>query len=49
LLRTPEGKPSLERSHRRWWNNIKIDLAEIKLDILNWINAVQESKNGGLL
>jgi hypothetical protein len=42
LLRTPEGKPSLNISYSRWWNNIKIDLADIKLDEVNWINSIQE-------
>jgi hypothetical protein len=38
FLRTPEGKGPLERRKIRWDGNIKMDLGEIRLDGLDWIN-----------
>jgi hypothetical protein len=35
LARKPEGKRPLERSSRRWVENIKMDLREIELDGIN--------------
>jgi hypothetical protein len=37
LFRRPEGKRPLDRPTRRWKNNIKMDLREIKIDGANWI------------
>jgi hypothetical protein len=33
----PEGKRSLGRTRRRWIDNIKIDLLEIGLSVVDWI------------
>jgi hypothetical protein len=43
-----------ERAHykglRCWWeNNIKIDLTEIGLGGMDWINLAQDETSGGLL
>jgi hypothetical protein len=38
----PEGKRSLGRSRRRWKDNIKMDLREIRLGGMNWIHPAQE-------
>jgi hypothetical protein len=37
LVGKPEGKRPLGRSRRRWTDNIKIDLLEIELSVLDWI------------
>jgi hypothetical protein len=37
LVGRPEGKRPLERSRRRWEDNIKMDFKEIGIDGLNWI------------
>jgi hypothetical protein len=33
----PEGKRPLRRTRRRWEDNIKIDLREIRIDEASWI------------
>jgi hypothetical protein len=38
LVRKPEGKRPLERSRRRWVNNIKIDLRKIGWGDMDWID-----------
>jgi hypothetical protein len=35
LVGKPEGKRSLGRTRRRWTDNIKMDLLEIRLDIVD--------------
>jgi hypothetical protein len=42
LVGRPEGKRPLERSRRRWKDNIKIDLREIRIDGPNWIRLAQD-------
>jgi hypothetical protein len=37
LVGRPEGKRPLGRSRRRWENDIKMDLREIRIDGANWI------------
>jgi hypothetical protein len=37
LVRKPEGKRPLGRPRRRWRDNIKIDLLEIGLNVVDWI------------
>jgi hypothetical protein len=37
LVREPEGKRPLGRPRRRWINNIKIDLLERGLSVVDWI------------
>jgi hypothetical protein len=36
LVGKPEGKRPLGRPRRRWMNNIKMDLLEIGLNVLDW-------------
>jgi hypothetical protein len=38
----PEGKRPLGRQKRRWVDNTKIDLREIKWDDMDWIDLVQD-------
>jgi hypothetical protein len=42
LVGKPEGKRPLGRPRRRWINNIKIDLLEIGLRVLDWIGLAQD-------
>jgi hypothetical protein len=37
LVGKPEGERPLERPRRRWMDNIKMDLLEIGLIVLDWI------------
>jgi hypothetical protein len=43
LVGKPEGKRSLERPRRRWEDNIKMDLREIRIGGANWIRLAQDS------
>jgi hypothetical protein len=43
LVGKPEGKRPLRRPRHRWVNNIKMDLREIGLDGMNWIDLAQVS------
>jgi len=38
----PERKKSLERTRRRWENNIKVDLQEVGCEDMAWINVAQD-------
>jgi hypothetical protein len=38
LVGKPEGKTPLGRPRRRWKDNIKMDLPEIGLEGVDWIN-----------
>jgi hypothetical protein len=38
----PEGKRPLERRRRRWEDNIKMNLREIRIDGANWIRLAQD-------
>jgi hypothetical protein len=42
LVGKPEGKRPLGRPRRRWMDNIKIDLLEIGLSIVDWIGLAQD-------
>jgi hypothetical protein len=42
LVGKPEVKRPLGRPRRKWVDNIKIDLGEIGLNGLNWIELVQD-------
>jgi hypothetical protein len=42
LVEIPEGKRPLGRPRRRWVNNIKMDLREIRWDGMNWIDLAQD-------
>jgi hypothetical protein len=37
LVGKPEGKRPLGRPRRRWIDNIKMDLLEIRVSIVDWI------------
>ena len=42
LVRTPEGKRSLGIPRRRWENNIKMDLQEVRCGEIDWIDLAQD-------
>jgi len=44
LVGKPEGRRLLERSRRRWEDNIKIDLQEVGCGGMDWIELVQDKK-----
>jgi hypothetical protein len=49
LVGRPEGKRPLGRPRRRWEDNIKMDLREIRMDGANWISWLRIGSSGGLL
>jgi hypothetical protein len=42
LVRKPEGKRPLGRPRPSWIGNIKMDLLDIGLSVMNWIGLVQD-------
>jgi hypothetical protein len=42
LVGKPEGKRPLGRPRRRWMDNIKMDLSERGLDVVDWIGLTQD-------
>jgi hypothetical protein len=42
LVGTPEGKRPLGRPRRRWVGNIKMNIREIELDGMDWIEVAQD-------
>jgi len=42
LIGRPKGKRPLGRPRCRWENNIKLDLREIGIDGMNWIQLAQD-------
>jgi hypothetical protein len=42
LVGRPKGKRPLGRPRRRWEDNIKMDLREIRIDGANWIRLAQD-------
>jgi hypothetical protein len=42
LVEKPEGKRPLGRPRRGWIGNIKVDLLEIGLTVLDWIGLAQD-------
>jgi hypothetical protein len=42
LVGRPEGKRPLERPRRRWEDNIRMGLWEIRINGANWIRMVQD-------
>jgi hypothetical protein len=42
LVGKPEGKRPLGRLRRRWIDNIKIDLSETGLNVVDWIVLAQD-------
>jgi hypothetical protein len=49
LVGKPDGKRPLGRPRRMWVDNIEIDLSEIRLDGMDWIDRAQGSASGGFL
>jgi hypothetical protein len=43
LVGRPKGKRPLGRPRRRWEDNIKMDLREIRMDGANWIRLDQDN------
>jgi hypothetical protein len=42
LVGKPEGKRPLGRPRRRWIDNIRMDLVEIGLGVVDWIDLTQD-------
>jgi hypothetical protein len=42
LVLKPEGKIPLGRPRRRWIDNIKMELLEIVLSVVDWISLAQD-------
>jgi hypothetical protein len=42
LVGKPEGKRPQGRPRRRWIDNIKMDLLEIGLSVVDWIGLAQD-------
>jgi hypothetical protein len=42
LVGKPEGKRPLGKPRSRWINNIKMDLLEIGLSVVDWIGLAQD-------
>jgi hypothetical protein len=42
LVGKPEGKRPLGRPRRRWTDNIKMDLLEIGLNVVDWIGLAHD-------
>jgi hypothetical protein len=42
LVGKPEGKRPLVRPRRRWIDNIKMDLSDIGLSVVDWIGLAQD-------
>jgi hypothetical protein len=42
LVGKPQGKRPLGRPRRRWIDNIKIDVLEIGLSVVDWISLAQD-------
>jgi hypothetical protein len=42
LVGKPEGKRPLERPRRRWVDNIRMDLGEVGLVEVDWIDLAQD-------
>jgi hypothetical protein len=42
LVGKPDGKRPLGRPRRRWIDNIKMDLLEIGVSVVDWIGLAQD-------
>jgi hypothetical protein len=42
LVRKPEGKRTLGRPRRRWEDNIRMDLQEVRCGGMDWIGLAQD-------
>jgi len=45
LVEKPEGKRPLERSKRRWEDNVEMDLQEVRFEGIDWIELVQDRES----
>ena len=43
LVRNPEAKRPLGRPRRKWEDNIKMDLQEVRCGGIDWIDLTQDS------
>jgi hypothetical protein len=41
-MRKPEGRRPLERTRRRWEDNIKMDLREVGYGCVDWMELAQD-------
>jgi hypothetical protein len=48
-IEKPEGKRPLERLRCRWLDNIKVDLLETGLNVVDWIGLAQDRYRWGAL
>jgi hypothetical protein len=46
LVGKPEGKRPLGRERRRWENNIKMDLQEVRGSLGDWVELAQDKDRG---
>ena len=44
LTRKPTEKRPLRRPRRRWEDNIRMDLEEIGINAVNWVDSAQDMK-----
>jgi len=49
LVGKPEGKKSLGRPRRRWVDNIRMDLQEVRYGYMDWIGLARIETGGGRL
>jgi hypothetical protein len=49
LVGRPEGKRPLGRPRRRWIDNIKMDLLEIGVNVVDWLVWLRIGTGGELL
>jgi hypothetical protein len=49
LVGKPEGRRPLGRLRSRWMDNIKIDLLEMGLSVVDWIAVAQDRYRWGAL
>jgi Lhr-like helicase len=49
LLLSPERKRQLGKPKRRWEENIKMDLKEIRWEVVDWIHVAQDTDHGRVL
>ena len=42
LVGKPEGKRPLGRPRRRWEDNIKVDIQEVRCEDMDWIDLAQD-------
>jgi hypothetical protein len=49
LVGKPEGKRPLGRPRHNWINNIKMDLIEMELSVVDWMGLAQDRYRGRAL